>query len=79
MSIIPVTTSVPAPQASDNNPVVPCKAWFFFVRSYLKKIMKFFLEKVEMKTNGAPADLYFVKSQHWQLAVDIATKDLSTV
>ncbi|PMD22888.1 hypothetical protein NA56DRAFT_77873 [Hyaloscypha hepaticicola] len=31
VSIIPVTTSVDAPQASDNKPVIPCKAWFFFI------------------------------------------------
>jgi hypothetical protein len=50
VSIIPVTTSVPAPQASDNKPVIPCKAWFFFVRPYSKKKnFFFFLEKIVSK------------------------------
>lgn len=31
LAIIPVKTEVPEPDEDDNDPVVPCAAWFFFL------------------------------------------------
>jgi hypothetical protein len=34
VSIFPVSTDVPNPKNDDGKPTIPCKAWFFFVRTF---------------------------------------------
>lgn len=79
VSIIPVKTSVTAPQASDNKPVVPCKAWFFFVRVQSTRNNFSFGEREFPNTKSVFIDLYFVECQCGWMAVDIATRNISTV